>query len=152
MTNNELWDTICALEYEEKKLRNERMELRCEYTRRTTTPLWGIGNILLWKALDRKESKVVKVVERIANPREWVYKVKYELSNGAEVTPSVLAHEEDLVRPRGVENKYHAKVNRKPKLKTWEERSKVKGKGNKKPKKVVSTIDLAKQLELLNNI
>ena len=151
MTNNELWDKIVALEYEEKALRNERTALRCEYTRRTTSPLWGIGNILLWKALDRKETKVVKVIERIANPREWVYKVKYELSNGAEVTPSVLAHEEDLVRPRGVENKYHAKVNRKPKLKTWEERSKE---GSKKPKKSVkvSTIDLAKQLELLNNI
>ena len=73
MTNNELWDRIVALEYEEKKLRNERMALRCEYTRRTITPLWGIGNILLWKALDRKETKVVKVIERIANPRERVY-------------------------------------------------------------------------------
>ena len=150
MTNNELWDRIVALEYEEKKLRNERMELRCEYTRRTTTPLWGIGNILLWSALDRKERKVVKIVDRIPNPREWVYKVKYELSNGAEISPNVLAHQEDLSKPRGVENKYHAKVNRKPKLKTWEEAAKVKD--SKKAKKVVSTIDLAKQLELLNNI
>jgi hypothetical protein len=150
MTNNELWNKIVALEYEEKALRNERTELRCEYTRRTTTPLWGIGNILLWSALDRKERKVVKIIDRIPNPREWVYKVKYELSNGAEISPNVLAHQEDLSKPRGVENKYHAKVNRKPKLKTWEERSKVKG--SKKAKKVVSTIDLAKQLELLNNI
>ena len=149
MTNNELWDRIVALEQEEKTLRNERTALRCEFTRRTTTPLWGIGNILLWSALDRKERKVVKIVDRIPNPREWVYKVKYELDNGHEVTPSVLAHQEDLVRPRGVENKYHAKVNRKPKLKTWAERGhkKVKTARVVKPK-----IDLGAQMELLNSI
>ena len=149
MTNNELWDRIVALEYEEKTLRNERTELRCEYTRRTTTPLWGIGNILLWSALDRKERKVVKIIDRIPNPREWVYKVKYELSNGAEISPSVLAHQEDLSKPKGVENKYHAKVNRKPKLKTWAER------GHKKVKteRVVNPkIDLSAQMELLNSI
>ena len=148
MTNNELWDRIVALEHEEIAIKNERIKLRCEYTRRTTTPLWGIGNILLWSALDRKERKVVKIIDRIPNPREWVYKVKYELSNGAEVSPSVLAHQEDLSKPKGVEEKYHAKVNRKPKLKTWAEREKkVKTTREIKPK-----IDLAQQMELLNSI
>ena len=148
MTNNELWDRIVALEHEEIAIKNERIKLRCEYTRRTTTPLWGIGNILLWSALDRKERKVVKIVDRIPNPREWVYKVKYELSNGAEVSPSVLAHQEDLSKPKGVENKYHAKVNRKPKLKTWAER----GKKVKTTREVKPKINLAQQMELLNSI
>ena len=149
MTNNELWDKIVCLEQKEKALRNERTELRCEYTRRTTTPLWGIGNILLWSALDRKARKVVKIIDRIPNPREWVYKVKYELSNGAEISPNVLAHQEDLSKPKGVEEKYHAKVNRKPKLKTWAERGhkKVKTARVVKPK-----IDLSAQMELLNSI
>ena len=82
------------------------------------------------------------------NPREWVYKVKYELSNGAEISPNVLAHQEDLSKPKGVEEKYHAKVNRKPKLKTWAERGKkVKSEREVKPK-----IDLNAQMELLNSI
>ena len=148
MTNNELWDKIVCLERKEKALRNERTALRCEFTRRTTTPLWGVGNILLWSALDRKERKVVKIVDRIPNPREWVYKVKYELSNGAEISPNVLAHQEDLSKPKGVENKYHAKVNRKPKLKTWAER----GKKVKTTREVKPKLDLAQQMELLNNI
>ena len=153
MTNNELWDRIVALEYEEKTLRNERTELRCEYTRRTTSPLWGLGNILLWSALDRKERKVVKIVERIPNPREWVYKVKYELSNGAEITPNMLAHQEDLSKPRGIEEKYHAKVKRKIVLKTWAERAEAKTKTKAKTERVVKpTIDLSAQMELLNSI
>jgi hypothetical protein len=149
LTNNELWDKIVRLEQEEKTLRNERTALRCEFTRRTTTPLWGIGNILLWSALDRKERKVVKIIDRIPNPREWVYKVKYELSNGAEISPNVLAHQEDLSKPKGVENKYHAKVNRKPKLKTWAERGHKKVKTAREPK---PKIDLSAQMELLNSI
>ena len=149
MTNNELWDKIVCLEQKEKALRNERTELRCEYTRRTTTPLWGIGNILLWSALDRKERKVVKIIDRIPNPREWVYKVKYELSNGAEISPNVLAHQEDLSKPKGVEEKYHAKVNRKPKLKTWAERG---HKSSKTARVVKPKIDLSAQMELLNSI
>ena len=149
MTNNELWDKIVCLEQKEKALRNERTELRCEYTRRTTTPLWGIGNILLWSALDRKERKVVKIIDRIQNPREWVYKVKYELSNGAEISPNVLAHQEDLSKPKGVEEKYHAKVNRKPKLKTWAERGHKKVKTAREPK---PKIDLSAQMDLLNSI
>ena len=149
MTNNELWDRIVALEHEEIAIKNERIKLRCEYTRRTTTPLWGVGNILLWSALDRKERKVVKIVDRIPNPREWVYKVKYELSNGAEISPNVLAHQEDLSKPKGVENKYHAKVNRKPKLKTWAERGHKKVKTAREPK---PKIDLSAQMDLLNSI
>ena len=149
MTNNELWDKIVCLEQKEKALRNERTELRCEFTRRTTTPLWGIGNILLWSALDRKERKVVKIIDRIPNPREWVYKVKYELSNGAEISPNVLAHQEDLSKPKGVEEKYHAKVNRKPKLKTWAERGQKKVKTAQEPK---PKINLDAQMELLNSI
>ena len=149
MTNNELWDKIVCLEQKEKALRNERTALRCEYTRRTTSPLWGIGNILLWSALDRKERKVVKIVDRIPNPREWVYKVKYELSNGAEISPNVLAHQEDLSKPKGVEEKYHAKVNRKPKLKTWAERGQKKVKTEREPK---PKINLDAQMELLNSI
>jgi hypothetical protein len=149
LTNNELWDKIVRLEQEEKTLRNERTALRCEFTRRTTTPLWGIGNILLWSALDRKERKVVKIIDRIPNPREWVYKVKYELSNGAEISPNVLAHQEDLSKPKGVENKYYAKVNRKPKLKTWAERGHKKVKTAREPK---PKIDLSAQMELLNSI
>ena len=76
----------------------------------------------------------------------------YELSNGAEITPSVLAHQEDLVKPRGVEEKYHAKVNRKPKLKTWAEQGQGKERKVKTAREPKPTIDLSAQMALLNSI
>ena len=109
-----LEEKIKVLRVEEIQIRQRRWELECELTARTTDPRWTVGDIKIWRAIDRRETKHIKILESIPERDGWKYKVQYELSNGAEISPTTLAREEDLY-PTKDPNKYYAK--KKPRIK-----------------------------------
>ena len=114
MSIRELKLEIKYLRIKEIELRTQRMELECRLTELESDPKWNKGDIKIWRAIDRRETKHIKIVEIIAERDGWKYRVQYELSNGAEISPTTLAREEDLY-PTKDPNKYYAK--KKPRIK-----------------------------------
>ena len=149
MSIRELKLEIKYLRIKEIELRTQRMELECRLTELESDPKWNKGDIKIWRAIDRSETKHIKILESIPERDGWKYKVQYELSNGAEISPNMLAREEDLYNTKEP-NKYYAKKKPRVKLKSFEERAKSKSKPTKRKEKTSRSNQ--EILDLLNSI
>tara|TARA_R100001082_G_scaffold105898_1_gene78362 strand:+ start:2973 stop:3422 length:450 start_codon:yes stop_codon:yes gene_type:complete len=149
MSIRELKLEIKYLRIKEIELRSQRMELECRLTELESDPKWNKGDIKIWRAIDRRETKHIKILEAIPERDGWKYKVQYELSNGAEISPNMLAREEDLYNTKEP-NKYYAKKKPRVKLKSFEERAKSKSKPTKRKEKTSRSSQ--EILDLLNSI
>jgi len=145
----EIREKIKALRIKEIALRAERFTLECRLTEVESEPKFTKGAIRIWRAIDRRESKHIKILEAIPERDGWKYRVQYELSNGTEISPNTLAREEDLYNTKSPE-KYYAKKKPRVKLKSFEERAKSKSKPTKRKEKTSRSSQ--EILDLLNSI
>jgi len=140
---------IKYLRIKEIELRSQRNTLECRLTEVESAPKFTKGDIRIWRALDRREAKHIKILESIPERDGWKYRVQYELSNGTEISPNTLAREEDLYNTKSPE-KYYAKKKPRVKLKSFEERAKSKSKPTKRKEKTSRSSQ--EILDLLNSI
>lgn len=136
MNTDQITQRLDEIHTQELKLYAEKNRLKTDLRRTTTKPRYEIGQILLWRPLDRANA-TVKVTNIKCEPHSWTYQITYQLSNGYTITVNQAINENQLWKIKAPEQrKYYKKGKAKPRLKP-----KPKPKTKSSPKDILEFLD-----------
>ena len=118
MNTDQLKQRLDEIHTQELELYAEKNRLKTDLRKATTKPRYEIGQILLWRPLDRANT-TIKVANIECKPHSWVYQITYQLSNGHTLTVNQAINEDQLWKIKAPEQrKYYKKGKANPRPKT----------------------------------